>query len=112
MDEFTAVIERWDAWKGRMLFFLERFDAILCPANALDALPHGATQRAGTHTAFSYTLVYNLTGWPAAVVRAGTSARGLPIGVQIVGRPWREDVVLAVARAIEQSMGSFPVPLS
>jgi amidase len=93
-----------------MLRFLERFDAILCPANALDALPHGATQTPGTHTAFSYTLAYNLTGWPAVVVRAGTSSKGLPIGVQIVGRPWREDIVLALARAIEQSMGSFQAP--
>jgi amidase len=38
-------------------------------------------------------------------VRAGTSSTGQPIGVQIVGKPWREDVVLALARQVEQSLG-------
>jgi amidase len=44
-----------------------------------------------------------MTGWPAAVVRAGTSSSGLPLGVQVVGRPWREDVVLALIGAIERA---------
>ena len=39
---------------------------------------------------------------PTAVVPIG-SENGMPIGVQIVGQPWREDVVLAVARALEAS---------
>lgn len=59
---------------------------------------------------FSYTFPYNMTGWPAAVVRAGTSAQGLPLGVQVVGRPWREDVVLALALAIERGHGGFQAP--
>jgi amidase len=52
-------------------------------------------------------MAYNLTGWPAAVVRAGTSPEGLPIGVQIVAPPWREDVVLAVAGSIETAFGGW-----
>jgi amidase len=47
---------------------------------------------------FSYTMSYNLTGWPSVVVRGGTSPEGLPIGVQVVARPWREDVALALAK--------------
>ena len=47
---------------------------------------------------FAYTYSYSLTGWPAAVVRCGTSPEGLPIGVQIVAPPWREDVALAFAK--------------
>ena len=43
----------------------------------------------------TYSDVHNLTGWPAAVVRGGTSPDGLPIGVQLVAQPWREDVALA-----------------
>ena len=46
----------------------------------------------------SYTSAYNLTGWPGVVVRGGTSPEGLPIGVQVIARPWREDVALAVAQ--------------
>jgi amidase len=56
---------------------------------------------------FTYTFTYNLTGWPAAVVRAGTSPEGLPIGVQIVARPGREDVALAVAKFVETEFGGF-----
>ena len=44
------------------------------------------------------------------VVRAGSSAEGLPIGVQVVARPWREDVALAVARHIEEALGGWRAP--
>ena len=39
-------------------------------------------------------MAFNLTGWPVVVVRAGTSPEGLPIGIQIVARPWHEHVAL------------------
>ncbi len=55
-------------------------------------------------------MTYNLTGWPAAVVRAGTSSEGLPIGVQVVARPWRDDVALAVAQHIEKVLGGWQPP--
>ena len=55
-------------------------------------------------------MAYNLTGWPAAVVRAGTSPERLPIGVQIVARPWRDDIVLVVARYIEMGFGGWQPP--
>ncbi|TXT33509.1 MAG: amidase, partial [Planctomycetota bacterium] len=108
--EMSAAMERWDSWRGRMLQFLEDFDAIVCPPCALVELPHGASAPADANANFSYTFAYNMTGWPAAVVRAGTSSQGRPIGIQIVGRPWREDVVLALARQIEQSLGGFQTP--
>ena len=59
---------------------------------------------------FSYTMTWNLSGWPAAVVRAGWMPGGLPIGVQVVARPWREDVALAAAEAIESTLGGFQPP--
>jgi amidase len=108
--DMAAAIERWDAWRGRMLQFLEDYDAILCPPCAFAELPHGASSVGDANSAFSYTYAYNMTGWPAAVVRAGTSSTGQPIGVQIVGRPWREDIVLALARQVEQSLGGYQAP--
>ncbi len=108
--DLTAAIERWDAWRGRMLQFMEGFDAIVCPACAFADMPHGRSAPAEANAAFSYTFAYNMTGWPAAVVRAGTSAKGLPIGIQIVGRPWREDVVLALAKLVEQGLGGYQAP--
>jgi amidase len=109
--DLTAAIERWDVWRGMMLRFLDRYDAILCPPCALIAPPHGGASSGDTFPAFSYTFCYNMTGWPAAVVRAGTSPEGFPIGVQIVGRPWREDVVLALSAAIERGLGGFQAPV-
>jgi amidase len=58
----------------------------------------------------TYSDLHNLTGWPAAVVRAGTSPEGLPIGVQVVAQPWREDVALAAARVIEAASGGWRPP--
>ncbi len=108
--ELTAFIERLDAWRGRMLEFMEGYDAILCPPCAWAEMPHGRSAPAEANSAFSYTFAYNMTGWPAVVVRAGTSSNGLPLGVQIVGRPWREDVVLALARQVEQALGGYQWP--
>ncbi len=106
----AAAIERWDAWRGRMLQFLDDYDAILCPPCAFAELPHGASSVGDANSAFSYTYAYNMTGWPAAVVRAGTSSTGQPLGVQIVGRPWREDIVLALARQVERILGGYQPP--
>ena len=58
----------------------------------------------------TYSDVHNLTGWPAAVVRAGTTASGLPIGVQLVAPPWREDVALAAAAVVESALGGWRPP--
>lgn len=58
----------------------------------------------------SHTYAYNLVGWPGAVVRVGSAQEGLPIGVQIVARPWREDVALAVAQHIETVFGGWQQP--
>ena len=55
----------------------------------------------------TYARIFNLTGWPAVVVRGGTSDRGLPIGVQIAAPPWREDVALAAAACVEEALGGW-----
>ncbi len=57
----------------------------------------------------SYTTPFSLTGWPAAVVRAGAAGR-LPIGVQIVGRPWHDHVALAAAAEVERALGGWVPP--
>jgi amidase len=104
-----GLLARLDQWRAGMFAFWQTFDAILCPACSVPAMPHGTSS--ANSTAFSYTMAYNLTGWPPAVVRAGTSPEGLPIGVQIVAHPWREDVVLALARHVETTMGGWqPAP--
>jgi amidase len=104
----THMIRRWDHYRSRMLDFFTPYDLLICPTNALPAMPHGSSQ--DNLDAFSYTIAYSLTDWPAAVVRAGTSPEGLPIGVQIVAQPWREEVALAAAQFVESELGGWQPP--
>ena len=110
VDEYTAMLEDLDQFRSDMLAFLENYDLILCPVFAFPALPHGAMFDDENRKGMSYTGTYNLTGWPAVVVRCGTSPEGLPIGVQVVARPWREDVALAVAKHLESALGGWQRP--
>ena len=104
--ELAELLVEWDTYRGAMQEFIRRYDAILCPVDAAPAREHGPVR------ASSYACAYNLTGWPGVVVRAGTSPEGLPIGVQVVTGPWREDVALALAARIEEATGGWlPPPL-
>ena len=104
------MLARADMYRSSMLSFLKDYDVVLCPTNALPAIAHGTYGNDDVLPAFSYTVAYNLTGWPGAVVRCGTSPEGLPIGVQSVARPWREDVALAVAQHLETALGGYQRP--
>jgi amidase len=104
--EVKQLLLDWDGFRSAMLSFIEHYDVIICPADYCPASPHSTRDE----IRFSYTLPYSLTGWPCVVVRAGTSPEGLPIGVQVVARPWREDVALAVAQHIETALGGWLRP--
>jgi amidase len=98
-----------------MLAFLAGYDAILCPVQSGPAPLHPVAPPLGgppprRPARCNYCLPYSLTGWPCAVVRAGTAPEGLPLGVQIVARPWREDVALALAQQIETALGGWRPP--
>src|SRR5437763_7438106 len=82
-------------------------DLLLCPVEAFPAPIRGAKD---TPQTFTYTTPYSLVGWPCAVVRAGTSPEGLPIGVQIIGAPWRDDLALAAAAHLEAALGGWQPP--
>ena len=109
-DEFSALLEKADAYHSDMLGFIEDYDAILCPTAAFPATEHEGSFDESRRMGFTYTGAYNVTGWPGAVVRGGTSPEGLPIGVQVVARPWREDVALALAAALESALGGWERP--
>ena len=98
-----------DLVRARMLAFMRDFDAIVCPVSPWCAPAHGFEPEE-RYVAWSHAMAYNLTGWPGVVVRAGTSSEGLPIGVQVVARPWREDVAFALARRIESALGGYRPP--
>jgi len=108
MAEYGRLVARWDSYRSTLLMFMEKWDAILCPVAPFPGMVHGSTY--DCLEAFSYTMAFNLTGWPAAVVCAGTAPSGLPVGVQLAARPWREDVALALARCVEMERGGFQAP--
>jgi Asp-tRNA(Asn)/Glu-tRNA(Gln) amidotransferase A subunit family amidase len=95
---------------------MERFPILLCPVCAVPAFRHGERewtvreQKVKYLKAMSYCQWFNLLGNPAAVVPVGRSPEGLPIGVQVVGRPWEDEAVLAVAAKIEAATGGFRRP--
>ena len=104
------LLARWDVWRNGMLAFLERYDLLLSPVTATPALPHGTTLNGDNPASLSYAMTHSLTGWPCVVLRGGTSPEGLPIGVQVVARPWHEDVALAAALQIEQALVGWQCP--
>jgi Asp-tRNA(Asn)/Glu-tRNA(Gln) amidotransferase A subunit family amidase len=110
------------AWLGRdevrerILLQMRKYPVLICPTAAIPAFRHGERewQVEGKIVqyldAWSYCEWFNLLGFPAVVVPIGFSEDGLPIGIQIVGLPWEEEVVLAVAAKLEAERGPWTAP--
>jgi Asp-tRNA(Asn)/Glu-tRNA(Gln) amidotransferase A subunit family amidase len=109
-DMITLLAER-DIVRAHFLKQMEQYPILLMPVAPGPAFKHGEIgwlkekHAAGFSDAFAYTQWFNLLGCPAATVPIALSAQGLPIGVQIAGRPFEDELVLAVAGAIEKRFG-------
>jgi amidase len=111
-DRYTELLEMQDANRSKMLRWFQKYDVILCPTTATPAEEiDGGMKENGFKPGASYCGPYNTTGWPTTVVRCGGTKEGLPIGVQIVAHPWREDVSLAVAQYLETRSGGWKKPV-
>ena len=94
------------------------FPCCLCPVASVPAFRHDERswtidgQQVEYLDAMRYSQWFNLLAAPAAVVPVGRSPEGLPIGVQIVGRPFEDEVVLRVASVLDHSFGYVPPPIS
>ena len=99
-----------DAERFRVTLFKDMIDhdVIICPVAVTPAKPHGEQQK--NIAEYTYCMSYNLAGWPAVVVRCGTSKEGLPSGVQVVAKPWQDHVALAVATKLEEIFGGWQEP--
>ena len=98
---------RSQAWR-----WFQSFDAILCPVEPYVPLPHGGILNLdpSARVGWGHMNFYNLTGWPAGTVRAGTTDDGLPVGVQLVAHPWREDLIFSLLHIIEKIFGGYQPP--
>ena len=114
-SEFTRWCEVMDAIKSEQLAWFEKYDVIICPASATppEKIPAEYVRAPGSAGGLAgYSSQYNTTGWPAGVVRAATSTQdaGMPLGIQVIGQPWRDDVVLAAMAHIEKQTGGWQPP--
>lgn len=90
--------------------FHEQFDVLVLPVHPaaslpLDAAPPPRPPGDRQPSGIAFTMPFNITGQPSIVVPAGQSEAGLPLGIQIVGRAGREDLILRVANAFERASG-------
>jgi amidase len=117
----TSLLEAWvesDQVRARLLEEMRAFPLLLCPVCSVPAFrPFERSWTVDGQTvayldAMRYTQWFNLLGGPAAVVPVRRSAEGLPIGVQIAGRPYADELVLTMAAAVESAFGYEPPPMA
>jgi amidase len=115
---YAALTER-DRFIAQMDAELELWDALICPVAMTPAFKHCLQGEAvvvdGRKIPYqmasgAYTKPFSLTGHPVVVIPVGYTADGLPIGMQIVGKRWREMELLAIAQEINQVAGNFQHP--
>ena len=120
-DRQIELLATLQQYREDMMRFIGKYDVVLSPVTNhpawLHADPTKPQEDSGEEDWESikartggFCVAYNLTGWPSAVVRAGTSPEGLPIGVQIAAKPWKDDVAIAVAAEIEKKLGGWQPP--
>ncbi|MFT4113173.1 amidase [Silvibacterium sp.] len=112
-----------DAWaqcdivRGKLLEEMREYPLFLLPTCSVPAFRHGErawqveAQTVRYLDAMRYTQWFNLLAAPAAVVPVSQSHEGLPIGVQIAGRPFEDELVLKIAECVDRAFGYRPPPL-
>ena len=88
-------------------------DAILTPATPSAAFGLGSMADADPIQMYLndvFTVTVNLAGLPGIAVPAGLDAKGLPLGLQLIGRPWEEGDLLNVAYSLERAAGFVAKP--
>lgn len=109
-DYIQSWLER-DRLRSALVDWMEDTPLIIAPVGATPAYEHDThkltigDQTMSTFRAFSYSQTFNVFDLPVVVVPVGRTANGLPVGVQIIGRPFAEDTVLRAAAMIEEALG-------
>ncbi len=92
--------------------FAHGIDAILTPATPSAAFPLGSASDdpVAMYLNDVFTVTVNLAGLPGVSVPAGLDAGGLPLGLQLIGRPWEEGPLLNLAHSLERAAGFVAKP--
>jgi len=117
----TELLNAWaemDLLRSKTLEEMRNFPVLLCPVAGIPAWKHGERTWAvdGKTVEYldsvRYTQWFNTLGAPAAVIPVGCSPEGLPIGVQIVARPFEDEVALGIASIVDASFGFHAPPIA
>jgi amidase len=116
---FQALTER-DRFIAQLDKELEQYDVLLCPVAMTPAFTHRARGKAveidGKKVPYLmasgvYTIPFSFTGHPVVVIPISYTQNGLPIGMQIVGKRWRDMELLAIAQELDKVVGDFQNPM-
>jgi amidase len=117
----TELLNAWaelDVLRAKTLAEMNEFPVLLCPVASIPAFRHDERVWMVDGTSISYLDAVRYTQWfnalacPAAVVPVGRSPEGLPIGVQIVARPFEDEIALGVAAQVDAAFGYRPPPMA
>jgi Asp-tRNA(Asn)/Glu-tRNA(Gln) amidotransferase A subunit family amidase len=99
--------------RRQLLQWMDTAPLIIAPIGSVTAFEHGARrvsvsgQSISVFRAFAHSRVANVLGLPSVAIPAGRDASGLPIGVQVIGSPFKEETVIRAAAIIEESIGGW-----
>jgi Asp-tRNA(Asn)/Glu-tRNA(Gln) amidotransferase A subunit family amidase len=113
MLEFVANSAARDFERARILKAMEEVPVLLSPVSTTLAFPHGeGTWRSpyGYRETMRHSQWLNLAGLPGLTIPISTSSGGLPIGVQLIGRPFSEELLLSIAESLELARGPWQPP--
>jgi amidase len=117
----TELLNAWaelDVLRAKTLEEMSECPVLLCPVASIPAFRHGERKWSidGCDVAYldavRHTQWFNALAAPAAVVPVGRSPEGLPIGVQIVARPFEDETALGVAAVVDAAFGYRPPPVA
>jgi Asp-tRNA(Asn)/Glu-tRNA(Gln) amidotransferase A subunit family amidase len=113
MERFVAMCAARDRERARILEAMRDVPILLSPVCAAPAFRHGKGNwktGEGYRETMRHSQWLNLAGFPGVSVPFGKSSEGLPIGVQLIGRPYEDELVLSVAERLESARGAWQAP--
>ena len=113
LDSFIEACAERDLLRAKILRQMQDVPILLSPVSSAPAFLHGGgNYRPGTGylDTMRYSQWLNLTGFPGASVPLALSNEGLPIGMQIIGRPHEDELILAIAERLEEARGPWQAP--
>lgn len=108
-SKYHITLQQRNDSRAEIISILSSFDALLTPTTPM-AAPLLSAADENSVTLSRYTRIANYLGLCALSLPARLSAEGLPVAVQLIGKPGRESLLLAIGEELEQRRGPFPAP--